>query len=209
MIYDCTIMKKIIKGILKAIMMLLAILFLLTGLLFLTVSTGVFGPLPTRAELADIHNEEASLVFASDNTLIGKYFAENRTNISWDEVPEHLVNALVATEDKRFYLHEGYDSRSYLRVFFKTMKDYYIDPNKYRPAKEGGTLEGEFLLKDITPDAFLEKIRLGCENHKRLTSLNTWEIIANTLKGHNFSVDANNSTRNRHKLSRIFFSGRL
>lgn len=99
----------------------MALLLLLLGLLFLAVTTGVFGPLPSKAELADIHNEEASLVLASDGTLIGKYFAENRTNISWNEVPEHLVNALIATEDKRFYLHEGYDSRSYLRVFFKSI----------------------------------------------------------------------------------------
>jgi len=114
-------MQKIFRGLLKIIVSLLAILFLLIGLLFLTVSTGVFGPLPTKLELANIHNEEASLVFSSDSTLIGKFFAENRTNISWDQIPEHLINALIATEDKRFYLHDGYDSRSYLRVFFKTI----------------------------------------------------------------------------------------
>ncbi len=114
-------MHKIFKGLLKTIILLLAVLFLLVGLLFLAVSTGVFGPLPTKTQLVNIQNEEASLVYSNDGTLIGKYFAENRTNILWDEVPEHLVNALIATEDKRFYLHDGYDSRSYLRVFFKTI----------------------------------------------------------------------------------------
>jgi penicillin-binding protein 1A len=113
--------KDMSKGLLKAIISFLAILFLMIGLLFLTVSIGVFGKLPTKLELANIHNEEASLVFSSDSTLIGKFFAENRTNILWNQVPEHLINALIATEDKRFYLHEGYDSRSYLRVFFKTI----------------------------------------------------------------------------------------
>lgn len=114
-------MKKVFKRLFKTITILLVTLVLLLGLLFMAVYYGVFGPLPTEAELAYIHNEEASLVLASDGILIGKYFAENRTNISWEEVPVHLVNALVATEDKRFYLHEGYDSRSYLRVFFKTI----------------------------------------------------------------------------------------
>ena len=114
-------MQKIFKGLFKAIILVLALLFLLVGLLFLTVSTGVFGPLPTKMELANIHNEQASLVYSSQGVLIGKYFAENRTNISWSEVPEHLVNALIATEDKRFYLHDGYDSRSYFRVLFKTI----------------------------------------------------------------------------------------
>ncbi|MFK5857641.1 MAG: transglycosylase domain-containing protein [Bacteroidota bacterium] len=114
-------MQKIFKWLFKAVIMLLAILFLLSGLFFLSVSSGVFGSLPTKTELAEIYNEEASLVFSSGGTLIGKYFAENRTNISWDGVPEHLINALIATEDKRFYLHGGYDSRSYLRVFVKTI----------------------------------------------------------------------------------------
>ena len=68
-------MKKLFKGLIKSVIMVLAILFLLAGLLFMTVSIGVFGPLPTKIELAGIHNEEASLVLASDGTLIGKYFA--------------------------------------------------------------------------------------------------------------------------------------
>jgi len=114
-------MRKLFKRLFKTITILLVALFLLLSLLFIAVYYGVFGPLPTESELASIHNEEASLVLASDGSLIGKYFAENRTNITWKEVPIHLVNALVATEDKRFYLHEGYDSRSYLRVFFKTI----------------------------------------------------------------------------------------
>ncbi|HPR62485.1 MAG TPA: transglycosylase domain-containing protein, partial [Prolixibacteraceae bacterium] len=46
---------------------------------------------------------------------------ENRTNIGWDEVPQHLVNALVATEDKRFFEHEGVDARSYMRVLFRSI----------------------------------------------------------------------------------------
>ena len=109
------------KVFLKIIVLFFAIIILLISLLFLTVSTGVFGKLPTKSELANIHNEEASLVLSSDSTLIGKFFAENRTNISWNQIPEHLINALIATEDKRFYLHDGYDSRSYLRVFFKSI----------------------------------------------------------------------------------------
>lgn len=114
-------MRKMFKRLIKSIAILLAIFILSIGLFFVAVFTGVFGPLPTKAELAAIHNEEASLVLASDGSLIGKYFAENRTNISWGGIPVHLVDALVSTEDKRYYLHKGYDSRSYLRVFFKTI----------------------------------------------------------------------------------------
>jgi len=89
--------------------------------LFLMVRAGTFGPLPDKEELLAISNEEASLVFSSDSQLIGKYFAKNRTNIRWEEIPDHLKNALIATEDKRFFTHKGYDSKSYLRVFLKSI----------------------------------------------------------------------------------------
>ena len=114
-------MKKRFRLFFKIISRLLILIILFSAAFFVAVYLGVFGPFPTSNELASIHNEEASLVMSSDGTLIGKYFAENRTNISWDDVPEHLAEALISTEDKRFYLHEGYDGRSYLRVFFKTI----------------------------------------------------------------------------------------
>lgn len=88
---------------------------------FGSVFMGVFGPLPDKEDLIGITNEEASLVYSKDSTLIGKFFAENRTNIKFDEIPQHLVDALVATEDKRFFEHGGIDGRSYLRVFVKSI----------------------------------------------------------------------------------------
>ena len=92
----------------------------LSGFVFL-VHEGVFGPLPSRTELRHIESEQATLVLANDNTLIGKIFATNRTNIKSDQLPEHLTQALIATEDRRFFQHEGYDARSYMRVVFKTL----------------------------------------------------------------------------------------
>jgi len=91
------------------------------GLFIASVYFGIFGHLPDKDDLIGITNEEASLVLASDGTLIGKYFAENRTNISWEETPKSIVDALIATEDKRFFEHKGIDGRSYLRVLFKTI----------------------------------------------------------------------------------------
>ncbi|MAZ93607.1 MAG: hypothetical protein CMF58_04250 [Lentimicrobiaceae bacterium] len=114
-------MKRVFKFLFRASVTLLLIGAILFGVLFGAVYFGVFGTLPSTEELSTIDNEEASLVLASDGTIIGKYFAENRTNVSWDDIPEQLINALVATEDKRFYLHEGYDGISYLRVFLKTI----------------------------------------------------------------------------------------
>jgi penicillin-binding protein 1A len=110
-----------IKQFLKYLAVFLTTLILLIGLLFLPVYFGVFGSLPDKNALASISNEEASQVISSDHILIGKFFAENRTNILWEEVPEHLKNALIATEDKRFYTHKGYDTKSYFRVFMKSI----------------------------------------------------------------------------------------
>ena len=113
--------RRLLKIVLASVTTGVALLILLAGLLYLLVLKGAFGTLPGKDTLAEISNEEASRVFSSDNILIGKYFAENRTNITWDEVPEHLKIALVETEDRRFYTHKGYDTRSYLRVFLRTI----------------------------------------------------------------------------------------
>ncbi|HBF21773.1 MAG TPA: hypothetical protein DDW81_16855, partial [Cryomorphaceae bacterium] len=91
------------------------------GLFFLLVSWEAFGPLPDKEELKDIHHATATLVFSADQKLIGKIFEENRTNVSYEQFPQNLIHALVATEDARFFEHEGVDNRSVLRVLFKSI----------------------------------------------------------------------------------------
>ncbi len=81
----------------------------------------VFGPLPDDKKLAEIENANATLVYSADSVLLGQFFAENRTNVSFSSLPPHLVNALVATEDARFFAHEGVDLRSLLRVLVKSI----------------------------------------------------------------------------------------
>jgi len=112
-------MKQYLIKVLKISAAFITILVLGMIVLYLAVLTGVFGRLPDREQLKDITNEEASLIYSSDGVLVGKVFAQNRTEIR--EVPEYLKEALISTEDKRFYEHKGYDTRSYLRVLFKTI----------------------------------------------------------------------------------------
>ncbi|MBK9194822.1 MAG: transglycosylase domain-containing protein [Flavobacteriales bacterium] len=103
------------------------VLWVLLGLvaafvvLLLLVRGGAFGKLPSKEELAAVRNEEATLVLANDGSIIGKIFAEDRTNIPYSDLPKHLIDALVATEDQRFFDHKGVDGRSYLRVFFRSL----------------------------------------------------------------------------------------
>lgn len=89
----------------------------LIAMLFLLASWGVFGEMPKFEELENPQNDLATQIISSDGVQIGTFFKENRTPVSYEELPEHLVNALVATEDARFYEHSGIDARGTLRAF--------------------------------------------------------------------------------------------
>ena len=90
-------------------------------LLNLLVWIGAFGKLPTKQDLKYIENHTASEIYSSDKILLGKYFKENRVNVDLEEISDHFKNALVATEDARFFEHGGIDIRAWGRVFFKTI----------------------------------------------------------------------------------------
>lgn len=78
-------------------------------LLFLLASADVFGALPTFEELENPESNLASKIMSADDTLLGTYFNENRTPIKYEDLPQNLINALVATEDERYYDHSGID----------------------------------------------------------------------------------------------------
>lgn len=91
-------------------------------LLFITaVNYDVFGHIYTSDELEDFNNETASVVLSDNATVIGKFFNKNRTNTTYKSLPKHLINALIATEDARYFEHSGVDTRSLFRVLFKTV----------------------------------------------------------------------------------------
>jgi penicillin-binding protein 1A len=102
---------------LKVTLVMVALFAILT----LSVYLGAFGRLHSKGELVNFKNATASTVLSGKGELIGKYFSENRTNISYDQIPPHLINALIATEDARFFEHKGVDSKSVLRVLLKTI----------------------------------------------------------------------------------------
>jgi penicillin-binding protein 1A len=85
--------------------------FLLLIIAFTLAATGALGPLPTFAEIENPRSNLASEVISSDGVVLGKFYAENRTHADFHELSPHLVNALVATEDERFFDHSGIDFR--------------------------------------------------------------------------------------------------
>ncbi|MCB9294625.1 MAG: transglycosylase domain-containing protein [Lewinellaceae bacterium] len=99
-----------------------AVLGMLTLLITtILVYTGALGPLPGYPELRDIQNYNASEAYSEDGVLLGKYYIENRINADLEEISPNIINALVATEDARFFEHSGIDLRAGLRVLFKSI----------------------------------------------------------------------------------------
>lgn len=81
-----------------------------------SVNFGLFGKLPSLAELENPSMLSSSEIYASDGTLMGKYYTKDRTNVKYGDISPHVINALVATEDERFYSHSGIDLKSLARA---------------------------------------------------------------------------------------------
>ncbi|WP_445382697.1 transglycosylase domain-containing protein [Robiginitalea sp. IMCC43444] len=94
---------------------------LLSGLFVLSIYLGMWGKLPSYAELRNTEQPRASEVYTSDSVLIGKYYLYDRQVVSGEEIPAFVLQALVAIEDERYYKHSGIDYPSLFRVFFKTI----------------------------------------------------------------------------------------
>jgi penicillin-binding protein 1A len=85
-------------------------------LFFLLASWGFFGKMPSFDELENPDTNIATEIISSDGVTLGKFYKENRTPVKYQDLPKHLVDALVATEDERFYEHSGVDARGTLRA---------------------------------------------------------------------------------------------
>lgn len=87
-------------------------------LLLLCANFGVFGKMPSIHELENPEADLASEIISSDALLMGKYYAENRSEVKYNEISPNAVHALIATEDERFYDHSGIDALALARVAF-------------------------------------------------------------------------------------------
>ena len=89
-------------------------------LIFLCASWGLFGEMPDHTVLENPETNLAAEIISSDGKTIGKFYLnDNRTPIEYDELPKHLVEALLATEDARFHDHSGIDAVGTLRAIVK------------------------------------------------------------------------------------------
>ena len=92
-------------------------------LLFWMISKGWLGYLPPLEELQNPRNKYATEVISSDMQLLGRYYRqENRVSVNYEDISPNMINALIATEDARYYSHTGIDFKSLLRAIAKMGK---------------------------------------------------------------------------------------
>ena len=85
--------------------------------LFSSAALGLLGQMPELQQLENPKTNLATQILSSDGVVLGKfYFNDNRTSIAYDALPKNLVNALIATEDERFFSHSGIDLKGTLRA---------------------------------------------------------------------------------------------
>ncbi len=85
--------------------------FLVFVLLITLTWLGAFGSLPTFRDLENPKSNQASIIFSEDKQELGNYFVQNRSNVTYKQISPNVLNALIATEDKRFKDHSGIDFR--------------------------------------------------------------------------------------------------
>lgn len=92
--------------------------FLALVTLLLLINFGVFGKMPSLAQLENPSITLATEVYGDDGTSMGKYFLVkgNRSNVQYKDISRHVIDALVATEDERFYDHSGIDGKAVIRA---------------------------------------------------------------------------------------------
>ncbi len=134
-----------------------------------SVYAGAWGKLPTKEALADFQYQRASEVYTADSVLIGKYYLYDRQPIAYKAFPKHLVDALVAIEDERFYEHSGIDYFSLLRVAIKTilMQDQ---------SAGGGSTLSQQLAKNLYPRSERKQTHIIVDKVKEM-------LIAKRLEG--------------------------
>lgn len=172
--------KRLFKLIISGFLILGMFMFFLS----LLVRIGVFGELPSYAELKKIRNNTATNIYSVDNKLLGRYYHQNRTNVRFEDIPDHLIKALVATEDVRFFKHKGLDFRSTIRVLVKTMM-------MFDRSSGGGSTLSQQLAKNLygrgnhgiftIPVAKIKEIILARRIEKLYSKEEILELYLNTV----------------------------
>lgn len=138
-------------------------------LMVILIANEVFGDLPSVEELQNPKSNLATVIYSSDAKVLGKYYNENRINIHFKDLDKDIVNALVATEDARFYEHSGVD----IKALFRAASGIFGGGSK-----GGGSTITQQLAKMMFPRENLSKIQLVTRKIKE------WIIAARLEKNY-------------------------
>lgn len=174
---------------------LFSIPFIAIIVIFILISRDKLGTMPSFEELENPEYSLAAEVYSSDGVLLGKISIENRTWTDFDEISPDFIDALIATEDIRFYKHSGIDVRGLARVAVRTI---LLGSNT-----GGGSTISQQLAKQLYPrdtatvSAFVRNVRLGISKFKEWhtavkleKSYTKEEIIAMYLNKYDFLYNA-------------------
>ena len=180
----------------------------LLAALFILISAQKLGPLPSFEELENPASNLAAEVYSEDNVLLGKFYIQNRTWTNYEDISPYVIDALIATEDIRFYRHSGIDIRGLARVLVKSII--------LRQDKGGGSTitqqlaKNLFLPRDLSNDpAIIRTVKLFVAKFKEWQtavklekSYTKEEIITMYLNVFDFIYNANGI----HSAARIYFN---
>ena len=166
----------------------------------------LFGYSPSYADIKKPSQRVGSELYTSDGKLIGRYFKENRTPVAFNEISKNVVNALVATEDVRFYKHSGIDIQALGRAVIGMGKEggastitQQLAKNLYRTRynKSSGLAKRIYLARTIIP-----KLKEWMTAIKLESNYSKDEILTMYLN----TVSFGNNTYGIKTASRIYFN---
>jgi penicillin-binding protein 1A len=166
------------------------IIFLIV--LFILISYGKLGFMPTIEELENPKTALATEIISADSVVLGTFFNENRIEVGFDSISPHIVDALISTEDVRFYSHSGIDFQALARVMFKTVF-------QGKKSSGGGSTISQQLAKLLFPrerfssatEIAVRKFREWVIAVKLEKAYTKEEIIALYLNKYDFLYNAN------------------
>ncbi len=131
-------------------------------LLFIfAILIGVFGHVASKSDLRNLNQNVASEVYSADSVLLGKYFFENRLPSDLDSISPFIINALISTEDARFFEHGGVDLRATFRVLFRSIL-------QGDESGGGGSTISQQLAKNLYPRKRLGKLTTPVAKFKEM-----------------------------------------
>ncbi|NOS94671.1 MAG: penicillin-binding protein [Cyclobacteriaceae bacterium] len=144
---------------------------------------GLFGGMPSLAEIENPDNDLSSEILSADGVSLGRYFRYNRSQVHYNQLSPDLVNTLLISEDHRFYEHSGLDLPAFLRVIKGLVT--------FNPAGGGSTLTQQLAknLFTMNPDKGLDGVLSKLGKYPRRIIQKTKEWIISVELEENFTKE--------------------